>query len=131
MNAIHSSQSSTIPGDPNRRERMTISWNCGNSITSRMKPGVSRKASTQIIVCRSRMSDVTVSLAKKHEKKWRVRTVNGGGDDRTPGSLGVHGRDEAAGGLVDALFGNQRREHRVERRQLECGAQVADRIVAD
>ena len=77
-----------------------------------MNPGVSRNASTHTIVCRSRMSDVTVSLAKKRPKNVRKRTRRGGWEAAR--TSGRHRGHEAAGSLFDVLFGDKRGEDCIE-----------------
>src|SRR5687768_9493511 len=94
-----------------------------------MNPGVTRNASTQIIVCRSRMSDVTVSLAKNRAKKARKRIRREGWS--APLTSVDHRRHQAARPLRDVVLGDQRCEHGIERRQLQRRTEIADRIVAD
>ena len=89
-----------------------------------MNPGVTRNASTQIIVWRSRTSDVTVSLAKNRAKNARNR-ISSGGWGAWFTSVGHRGH-EAAGPFLDVFFGDERGEHRVERRKLQRRAEISD-----
>ena len=100
-----------MPGALKRLARMTIDWNAGKSSTSRMNPGVSRNASTQINVWRRRTSEVTVSLAKNRSKKVRDKNERDWLDVLTSH---VHGGHQAARLLVDAFLRDQRGEDRVE-----------------
>src|SRR4051812_8124813 len=95
-------------------------------------PGAIRNATMAIIAWRSRKSELTDSEAKNCPKNSPKRTRNL--DMHASVALSavrLHQIHHVAGSLFDALFGDQRRKHRIERRKPQRGAQLRHRVVAD